>query len=128
MSLAVNRQYVAPDLCRRPMRWLTGVLASIAVSAVHALSCGTVAAPTTCTLASGIVQYTFSGFVLGELVFPTGQGRQYTAAEIDVDITVASGNRMRIRFSKNNSTAGTTFDPGANLREAFNLIYTISVE
>lgn len=109
-------------------RWLMGVLASVMVSAAQALSCGTVAAPTACTLASGTVQYTFSGFALGELVFPTGQGRQYTAGEVNVDITVVSGNRMRIRFSKNNSTAGTAFDPGANLAEAFNLIYTISVQ
>lgn len=103
------------------------MFSTFVLGTVHAVYCGTFAAPTTCIVVSGTTQYTFSDFAMSNITFQVGQGKDYLPSKVDVDVTAVTGNRARIRFSKNNSTAGTVFDPGANKAEGFMLGYTVDV-
>ena len=106
------------------------LLAILLAPFAHAASCGTVAAPTACTVTvGGVVKYTFSSFALVNSV-GTGGGNTYVAGDIAIDVATGGGNTGLLTFSKlsGSPTPGVVFLANAGGTAAFTFSYNVTIE
>jgi len=112
------------------LAFVTLACASFAPSAAHAVSCGTIAAPTSCSITvNGVVKYTFSAFTLVDAT-GSGGGKVYTAGDIAIDIGTGAGNAGLLTFSKLSTgpTPGVVFSANSGQTSNFAFSYIVSVE
>lgn len=103
---------------------LTAFLSPLA----HAASCGTVAAPTTCTVTvGGVVKYTFSAFSLLSTT-ATGGATQYSGADIAIDVGSGGSNTGMLTFSKVSNAVGVVFAANAGGVTSITVSYTVAIE
>lgn len=91
-----------------------------------AATCGTVAAPITCTVTSGAAVFTLSNFVFDRPYTAPG-ATIYTAADVNIDATALLGSRVRIMFSKNAASPGTVFFAGTGDESQLRVSYSVSI-
>lgn len=102
-------------------------LASLTASGAYATSCGTVAAPTSCTITvGGTTKYTFSAFTLVN-ASSTGSGITYTGADIAIDLATGGGLTASLTFSKSNVNPGVVFLANANDTSGFLFTYQVTL-
>lgn len=106
------------------------LLAFLLTPLSHAVSCGTVAAPTACTVTvGGVVKYTFSNFALLS-ASGLGGGHVYVAGDIAIDVASGGANTGLLTFSKlsGSPTPGTVFSANAGETAAFTFSYSVAIE
>lgn len=108
---------------------ITAALLAILLSPFsHAVSCGTVAAPTACSVnVGGVVKYTFSNFLLVS-ANATGGATQYSGADIAIDVSSGGGNTGLLTFSKVSNASGVVFSSNASSTTGFTFSYNIAIE
>lgn len=85
---------------------VAALLATLLSPLSHAVSCGTVAAPTACSVnVGGVVKYTFSNFALVNST-SSGGASTYVAGDIAIDVATAFGQGLDI--DGNGSYSATT--------------------
>jgi len=96
----------------------------------HAVSCGTVAAPTACSVnVGGVVKYTFSNFTLVNST-SSGGASTYVAGDIAIDVASGGGNTGLLTFSKlsGSPTPGIVFLANAGGTTSFTFTYSVTIE
>lgn len=96
----------------------------------HAVSCGTVAAPTACSVnVGGVVKYTFSNFSLVNST-SSGGASTYVAGDIAIDVATGGGNTGLLTFSKlsGSPTPGIVFLANAGGTTSFTFTYSVTIE
>ncbi|MBI2687652.1 MAG: PEP-CTERM sorting domain-containing protein [Acidobacteria bacterium] len=102
---------------------MTMTLAAAAVSLCGA-TCGTVAAPLTCTVNVGVnLLYTFGGFS----VSAASGSHIYTGADIAIDVATGGGNTGLLTFSKVVNANGSSFLANPGESSSFTFTYTAAV-
>lgn len=103
------------------------LLTMLVAAEVRAASCGTVAAPTACTITvGGTVTYTFTGFAL-PLSSASGGGTSFGAADINIDVSSGGGLAAVLTFSKNSANPGVVFFVNAGQTSGFTVSYSASI-
>src|SRR5262249_35586925 len=94
-----------------------------AAGIASAASCGTVAAPTACSLTINNVIFTITGwgFTPG-LAIPPGQAPAYAAADVSIDFSNVSGGR--VQFTR---TGGGAFTEAAGQSYEFTVSFNIAI-
>jgi len=108
---------------------LLALLAGFSGSA-SAVLCGTIAAPTSCSITvGGVATYTFSNF---DLVASAagGGGFQYTAADVEIELTSGGGLSALLGFRKRigSPTPGIVFLTNPGQSSAFSFTYDLLLE
>ena len=96
----------------------------------YAVSCGSVAVPTTCTVSvANKVKYTFSGFSLANST-AAGGGNLYVAADIGIDVASGGGNTGLLTFNKitGSPTVGVVFLANAGNTSGIVVTYNVTIE
>lgn len=107
---------------------MAALLAVLLTPLSHAVSCGTVAAPTTCAVnVGGVVKYTFSGFSF-VTASASGGGTQFTGADIAIDVNSGGGNTGMLTFSKVSNASGIVFFANAGGVTSFTFSYNVTIE
>ncbi len=80
---------------------IAALLLSILVTPLaHAVSCGTLAAPTSCTVTTGGRLYTFTAFTLVESTAGGGAAFPYTASDLTIDIGSDAAGAAVLTFAR----------------------------
>jgi len=106
------------------------LLSAVATFSAHAVSCGTVAAATTCSVTiANKVKYTFNNFALVSST-GSGGGNVYQAGDIAIDAATGGGNTGLVTFSKLQAgpTPGVAFLANAGNVSAFTMSYQVTIE
>jgi len=108
------------------MKRLTALalLSFLLVPFAHAVSCGTLAAPTTCTLTTQGRIYTLSAFQLNNST-AGGGAVAYTAADISIDISTGGGGTALVTFDRSGANGVFFVNPGET--RSFTVSYNVAV-
>lgn len=101
-----------------------GLLSFLLVPFAHAVSCGTLAAPTTCTLTTQGRIYTLTDFTL-IASNATGGAVAYTAADISIDLATGGGGSALVTFDRVGSNG--VFFVNAGETRGFTVRYDVTV-
>lgn len=105
----------------------TLALASIGAAVVTATPCGTLAAPTACSVTvGGTTTFTFSNFNFSSSS-SSGGGTFYFGSDVDIDVAAGTGLTALLTFSKNGATTGSAFQAGAGQTAAFAFFYDVTL-
>ena len=107
---------------------VAALLAILLTPLSHAVSCGTIAVPTACTVTvGGVVKYTFSAFAVVNAA-ASGGATQYGAADIAIDVNSGGGNTGLLTFSKVSNASGIVFLANAGGTTSVTFSYNVKVE
>jgi hypothetical protein len=111
---------------KRTVFGLAILLAALAMDA-RAVSCGTVASPTACSITvGGQVTYAFGGFGV-VAASSSGGGFTYTGADIAIDLASGGGLSAVLTFSKVSAANGVVFLANPGQTAAFTMGYAYAV-
>ena len=105
-------------------------LASATALPASAVSCGTFAAPTSCSVTiANVVKYTFSSFSVVS-ASGTGGGATYQAGDIAIDVATGGGNTGLLTLSKASGgpTPGVVFSANAGNFSSITFTYNVTIE
>ena len=105
-------------------------LASATALPASAASCGTFAAPTSCSVTiANVVKYTFSSFSVVS-ASGTGGGATYQAGDIAIDVATGGGNTGLLTLSKASGgpTPGVVFSANAGNFSSITFTYNVTIE
>ena len=105
-------------------------LASATALPASAVSCGTFAAPTSCSVTiANVVKYTFSNFAVTNAT-GTGGGATYQAGDIAIDVATGGGTSGLLTLSKASGgpTSGVVFFANAGSTSGIAFKYNVAIE
>jgi uncharacterized repeat protein (TIGR01451 family) len=102
---------------------LTGALLT---SPIWAAPCGTIAAPTACTVVAGNVTFTFSSFALSN-AGASGGATLYGAGDVAIDVSTGGGTTGLLTFAKPAGAPSSVYFANSGGESHFTITYQVTI-